>query len=751
MYALRYTIPFVGNEIAEPIRYRVELWQRLEDGSATPEVVELDGAPSPFEFSLSNDDDPMLPIRTSTAKISFVDDIDLVELLPADGFEWRVVLMNADDNTAVFTGYLTGEVFTQPFVEGPNIVTVNAVSATVPALASTMDIVGRSYLRIGEVIAMAVRLCDNISEVYIPAMYFVDNSVSYAHYTDLLRLRFSAWRYMSLASDPQITGEDYDCRTYSDALTDICQLFGWSLVDVGGSALHFVAPGYTGAYLRLALADLENDSIFTPRLVYPTTTPSEALTPIDAGDTLEVRQGYRAVVITPEVEESATQIADIKSQVKSWAYTRESVEIKTISNAGDFSSQWHNAVVGKKVATLVKGSVTLPRYRCIDAHLEGAQVVGTWEEVTDGSVDSDKDVAAQYIEIDSCAPADVTLTDGEIKKREWSFQQAIRVREYALLKGVVGAGTYAADLPTDYPLIKMTGSAGLLTGGALVINFDMRAVVADGFYIPADGYISGGSISGDYYGYTADIYGAYWGKSKVVSLSLRVGEWWWDGSSWRLTASRFSIPISSAAGEWHSVVTNKTVDMPYSGGAGHYIAIPAEVQGDIELCVYPRLSAFEEFADPGVNPSGYYAIADIRGLSVTYAPQLNYADMGNEAAPYYRDFKRSFPNERELSLPLHSRISSAAQTSLIFKESPNPLDTLVRGGVEQKPEQFLLDDYQRLFANISRRWRRGVAVNAINPINAWRQDAEHILMPTGATINYAEGVGEVYLTEIKSM
>ena len=31
MYALRYTIPFVGNEIAEPIRYRVVLWQRLEE------------------------------------------------------------------------------------------------------------------------------------------------------------------------------------------------------------------------------------------------------------------------------------------------------------------------------------------------------------------------------------------------------------------------------------------------------------------------------------------------------------------------------------------------------------------------------------------------------------------------------------------------------------------------------------------------------------------------------------------------
>lgn len=734
MYALRYTIPFVGNEIAEPIHYRVELWQRLEEGSATPEVVELDGAPSPFEFSLANDDDPMLPIRTSTAKISFVDDIDLVELLPADGFEWRVVLMNADDNTAVFTGYLTGEVFTQPFVEGPNIVTVNAVSPMVPALASTMDIVGRSHLRIGEVIAMAVRLCDNISEVYIPAMYFVDNSVSYAHYTDLLRLRFSAWRYMAMASEPQITGEDYECRTYMDALTDICKLFGWSMVDVGGGALYFVAPGYTGAYMRLAVEELEYNSIFTPRLQYPNVTPSDELEAVDAGDTVEVRQGYRAVSITADVEESATQIANVSSQVKRWSYTRESVEVEIFT---DGAWRKYTAEVGKKVAMLTNGNVTLPRYRGTGSGTVSSVV---WELVTDGSEDPSRDAFAQYIEIDSCAPKDISAEDGEITKRDWSFQQVFSLKEYAVFNEDDPDNSYSTNLYAWQPLIKMTGSAGLLTGGALVIDFDVRATIKDGFFVPEDGYISGGSIEGEVNGREKKVLPYYWDNRAEVPASLKVGDWWWNGESWVSEFYIFYIPVSPAPGEWHSVATNKTVDMPYSGERGLFIPITSEVQGAIEFCIYAHYKA--SYEDPRT---------DIRGLSVSYAERLDYADITGGSSTYYRDFKRSFPNERTLSLPLHSRINSSAQTSLLYKESPNPLDTLRRGSVEAKPEVFLLDDNQRIYASMLRRYRRGAALQSVVPIDVWSHDNGMLLIPTGAAIRYAEGVGEVYLTEIKSM
>lgn len=757
MYALRYTIPFVGNEIAEPIRYRVELWQRLEEGSATPEVVELDGAPSPFEFSLANDDDPMLPIRTSTAKISFVDDIDLVELLPADGFEWRVVLMNADDNTAVFTGYLTGEVFTQPFVEGPNIVTVNAVSATVPALATAMDIIGKGSLSIGQAIAQVARLSDSVERVYIPALYYVDDTSSVAHFTDLLRLRFSTWKYMRFADNSQLTGEQFECDNYQAVVSDICTLFGWSMTDVGDGSLYFVAPGYTGTYLQLAIAELEFDSIFTPRLVQPTILSSDDIEPIDASDSMEVRQGYSSVMITADAVDSQVQMADIKEMIKGWAYQRESVEV-TIQQftgiaVGTFTA---TAEVGRRVATIVEKNVVLPRYRCVATYDSNELLKDTrWEQVTDGTEDANADAFAQCVEVDSCPPSALTVEDGEVAKREWSFSQMFRVKEQAIIyRGAAGEYLFPI-LPEEYPLLKIIGSTGLLSGGAIVVDFDVRATPMDGYHIPEDFYIAGGDINGNEAGCVQGFTSEFWGKKKSFAASLKVGDMWWNGSRWIATESRFNIPISTTSGEWHSVLSNKTVDMPYSGSRGLYIPIANEVQGEVTFCLYPTLADIEEIADKPedlfVYDGSRSPMVDIKGFAVSYAPRIDYVDVSSLSSTYYRDFGRSFPNQLDISLALHSRVNNATQLSLLYKESGQPLDTLSKGGAGVKPEQYLLETAERIYANIVRRWRRGMALQRVLPIVPWSYDGGSVLVSTGATINYAEGVGEVYLTEIKTM
>ena len=93
-YNLHYRMAFTGREGTE---YVVGLYRRSTPNDPVPEAVDLDGGPTPFLVSLSSDEDLLATRRTSTARISFADDIDLGALLPSDGSQWKVILTRQSD------------------------------------------------------------------------------------------------------------------------------------------------------------------------------------------------------------------------------------------------------------------------------------------------------------------------------------------------------------------------------------------------------------------------------------------------------------------------------------------------------------------------------------------------------------------------------------------------------------------------------------------------------------------------------
>ena len=203
----------------EVFTYHVSLQQRLVIPSfgSEPIPVELDGGRSPFVVSLQNEANPLMPMRSASARISFVDNIDLGELLPADAFEWRVELTRTTDGAKIFVGYLTAEVYTQPASGGVNVVTVNAASPMVPIAATAMPIEDKGALTIGELIRMAIETSSDIQTVYIPAIYSLKNNASAADYADLLRWRFSTGNFLRF-TDEAVSGKNVECDTYQVAL-----------------------------------------------------------------------------------------------------------------------------------------------------------------------------------------------------------------------------------------------------------------------------------------------------------------------------------------------------------------------------------------------------------------------------------------------------------------------------------------------------------------------------------------------------
>lgn len=766
-YLIRYTIPFTGNIAGDTlVDYRVELLKRTL-GNQPVEVVELDGGPQSFVYSLANDEDPLTPLRTSTAQISFADDIDLVTLLPSDGFEWQVRLVRVSDGVVLWSGYLTGEVFTQPYIDGVNIVTVNAVSPVVPALASQLPIADMSVITIGELFSGLILQSQTIKKIYIPAIFAPTAYPTIEEYTDILRMRFSTANYRRVASGDNVAVEEWDIDTFSAAVEAVCRLFAWSLVDTGDGALYLVAPAYAGRYMVLTADELVATDRFTPTTIFPDTLAESDIGAVDTDDIVEYRQGYGSATVEVKPAETKLEFADISAQIRGWEYERKQTTARylTSSTGGSIDTPYidYYAEVGKKIADLTSGQIVLPRYRST-VLADGSR---EWLEVTDGS-QSDADVQLRYYETDSASADDIRGEDNQPAiKRSWSFVGFYRCPK---LIRIGEDKHFLSDVPLE--MLRTKSFIGIVGGGAICVNFQLRASYIDGFYMPEDYAFIGGNASQLIDGVLVDpdavpdgsgdlrkdiFCSVFFGRKKYVNAYLRIGEWWWNGSAWTTEKDIFKIPIDCTTGEWHSVITNKTVDFPFAGEEGVFIELAPWLNGDLEFSLLSQLFDYEYPDDLPSLPNLPLGIdgnlyADIRGVTISYCPVLTHTSVSADVDGIKRkNFSRNFKDEKNITLTLHGSVNDSYQQSLVYVNDTEVLDTLYIGGVEEKkPEQHLLEECERLYARTMKRWRRGMPTASVRPIDVFDNgSAETLLMPEGVTTDYSSGKSAVYLAEVK--
>lgn len=757
-YFKRYFINFLGmpDEDSSGRSYRADFWKRYADGSAVPDIVELTGSGSPFLQTLSDSEDPLTALRASTARISFIDDISLSELLPSDGFEWKVTLTRTDDDKQLFVGYLTAEVYTQPIIEGPNIVTVNAVSPLTPICATTMKLLGVGSLSIGRLLHLAISECEGITQVAIPAQFTIAKATALSDFTDILRWQISSANFIKTSDSGVVTGKNFECEPYSVALEAICKLFGWSLTDIGDGTLYFVSPGYTGQYMVIGKNQLLAAG-FVPTVITPSVSNEGAIFPVDAEDTVDFRQGVGSAMIKIAATTAAIESPSVEMQIKQWSYGRSEQKMWKTNGATV------DAAVGMRQAVLSNGQIVTPRYRPTAIYNSSGILSSVeWSVVEDGSA-GENDVVAEYIELDSCAPSAIESTDDmPAEKRSWNFQSCWKFDEQRRFS-VGDGGVSFAYVPDSWPYLTFRGRAGLLTSGAINISFDVRAAWNEAFFL-ADNYtFGGGNIEGTIQeelainSTSALVNPIYWGLQKNIKASLRVGDFYWNGSQWVNSFARFDIPISVESAEWHPVLSNKTIDMPYAGSEGLFIPVTTSIGGPLEFSLYPRMAQYSgtpSRPDNYLRNGVYEAATYIRGLSVSFANSLDYSDASEGGSSFYKDFGLSFFDKKEESLPIHSRINSSEQMSLLYDGNATAIDAVNRitSNNAAKPEQFLLANFERLYAQVSRRWRRGMELREMKPIDIFSISgkAESVLTISGSTTNYALGVVELRLTEVKS-
>lgn len=211
--------------------YEVRIYIAGYSGS----VTELRGARS--AFVVTGDDEGFVynPIRTSTATINILDKNLLLDLFSINNQYAPVKLYK--NGSLIWTGYITPEQFTQPYLPTVETISVDCVSA----ISTLENIKYEQQTESGFITAMDLlrylisSASGGYEYVYIPHVYASSLSAYQSGENVLDKIELAEENFTS------------DELMLSEVLTYLMQFFSWTLYDYEGS-LYIIDADYTGQY-----------------------------------------------------------------------------------------------------------------------------------------------------------------------------------------------------------------------------------------------------------------------------------------------------------------------------------------------------------------------------------------------------------------------------------------------------------------------------------------------------------------------
>lgn len=238
-YGLKYTIPFAS---LHGRKYRVE----IEEDGYSGEVTELTGAPSAFTISIADDAFIYTPLRLSTGTISVVGEAELRQLFATGWQQYRVTLVEIDaqDNTSVaWCGFVRPEEYTQDYSGGTQPLDIEVQSAVnvleqIPYKVAAQD--GKpGFVSLRSLIGRALTLAaGRYSRVYVPHTFAIDHD----HYGENALLREDCQ-----ISEQNFFDEESKPMNWLQVLEEISRFAHVTLCDWRGD-IWFVDYDYKDAY-----------------------------------------------------------------------------------------------------------------------------------------------------------------------------------------------------------------------------------------------------------------------------------------------------------------------------------------------------------------------------------------------------------------------------------------------------------------------------------------------------------------------
>ena len=551
---MRYRIPFRD---CKNTSYEVCIYRN----GYTGEVKELDGAPSCFVVSGTDEDFIYTPIRTSTATISVLDSDLLLDLYSINNQYAPVKLYK--EGVLEWTGYIKPEQFTQPYVPNIESISVECVSA----LATLEHIEYKTQNKSG----------------YITMMELIRYIISYAN--GGYRGVYLPWVY---GSSSEMIGNVFDeiilCEenftssemNLLEVLEAVCKLLNWTVYDIKGH-LYFVDADWKGAY-RVYDEALTNYTTANGNEVFVQGVGFNG----SGSNTLDIVHGYNKAsvksinnVFDEVIQEEPFDILEV---VQTWEYEEGNFEdARRAVRRFKKPMLWEMFYYDQQL-----NPITFEHAKQMDMNSE---VVGCVELTENGYR--------------------VTESNGEWvpKETDFEWEDFLKVR-YDVFHSLFGKND-------RYKAFTVKGVNSVWKDGAFGLDMSLRYTTGSEMVETAGTLIN------------TDLY-----------FMLRIGDKYWNGTSWVDEYSKFRVGYNVNTGRgFQNIPSNKNANMPYKGLRGHVIELPNDIvlKGDLEFTMFINCPATIDLA--GNEMSGYF----IKDFTLNYVKKDGVNDEGENGDRVYEN------------------------------------------------------------------------------------------------------------------
>lgn len=634
-YGLIYKVPFATLDGTSCV---VE----IEKEGYTGAVTELTGGESPFTVEIDDDEFLYTPSRFSTAKLCVVGGDYLQELFSTQYRQYRVTLIYDDD--VAWCGFIKPELYTQDYTSELFELEIECQSAM-----SVLEFIDyksegetRQFVSLWSLLQRCVEESrGRYTAVRVPYVYAANVS-DYAAGTGNVIADM-------LISEQNFFDEDDEPMTLLEVLEELCKFFNWTCADWAGK-LTFVDVDHTGTYRDY---DTAMQSFTTST---PDTSSVQTVSFMGTGHSMDILPGYNKVT----VKCSNYSVGEVQ-----WSYEMDDVHTLVADTLTEDNSRSRREITSNPAG--------------IEMYQYTVSSDGNIQRVTDltpymGSMETANALFGALPFRFCNYEMEHDYVDDEWKPsiNDYSFIEAIRVRNAAT------KDNHEPSIGMDTKLLSVKLPCAAYANGVICINGEFKFACDDN--LSPIGEVGMGVLGNLY---------------KV--FSLRIGDNWYNGTSWVNTESTFNLEIEAEAGtstanpdsqEYHAIPNDKLPDSPYDGASGYMVPLPGVLVGELEMCLYSR-HEWWQMPDLDIREVGTY----VRGLKIGFA-KLNGSgtDEGSDRL-YENVINEDYINELD---EIEFKISSYNADDGTCYSKPvldgNLVETLYNAvlGKQKRPEELLI-------------------------------------------------------------
>jgi len=678
--AVHWTVSFRS---LKNIPYRVDIYDEGYSGSP----VQLPGAREVFTTAEDASEDFFAPIRPQSGSLRLIDtDGTLLEqLIPANATARPVRLVNVNNDSVVWQGFLSPESYTQGYtsvtqeLELPLISSLRAMCAEELTTLASMQFTSilAHFAHCLSSFNVKVDISGWFGNIYFPTRYF-------AVMRDKKVFQNFAWSAEELTNQETVT-VDVHSESINEVLSRICSFFGCVLRESGRNLYMTDVQCYGGAreytytsYINLVAALVDQ---LTPLSVsttsYSTDLQMSAMEWRGADHTKTIIQGARRVYVRASLEDFE---CDMNLPETPYGYLVQGTLFNRVwANTADdcYSLSTYKYIrVGFMVPNSQSGECTLSVFTYASTNSYNMTCFWLMDDVNEFRTHWENLVSGvQY---------------GIFRPYITAYLSIYRDAENVDHKGLMVCG-FPKYLRIGDSQYRAFSRFALTADNALYTQQTPMTFAANQGWLNINAKVDFFNCINNNNGT-----GVYAGANVNLTFALQFGTKWWNGSAWTTSFATFTIPVSHDG----ITVTNKTDDMDTKEGSGFFIPITEYMKGKVTLKVYHEMEGY--YYD--ILDQFWFPLSEVlfSQLDVTYVAPDKVELSDRKQNSYIAAMDNGFSDKIEMNLHLATDLYNDIHSNLLWDSDTETTKLITLDNQQVRAEADLLDRAKDYY-NASRR------------------------------------------------